>query len=224
MDRARRESRRGTRRQDGRPSAGRRGNSGRRPGFLRWYRVVPAVLLVVTLLVCALPHLMPTTVGRSYYPVSYAQEIEDAAGRYGVDPLLVCAVIKCESGWDSSAVSSVGAQGLMQLMPETAADLVEMGLVDGTAYDATDLTNPTVNIEYGCAYLGFLQKNLSSTQEIIAAYNAGIGTVLSWLEDGGSVPDNISYVETRVYLERVQEAYEGYAQAYPSGIAAASER
>lgn len=224
MDRTRRENRRGTKRQDGRRPRARQGNSGRRPGFLRWYRVVPAVLLVVTLLVCALPHLMPTTVGRSYYPVSYAQEIEDASDRYGVDPLLVCAVIKCESGWDSSAVSSVGAQGLMQLMPETAADLVDMGLVDGAVYDATSLTDPTVNIEYGCAYLGFLQKNLSSNQEVIAAYNAGIGTVLSWLEDGGSVPEDISYVETRVYLERVQEAYEGYAQAYPSGIGAASER
>ncbi len=186
--------------------------------------MVPAVLLVVTLLVCALPKLMPTTVGRSYYPVSYAEEIDAAASRHGVDPLLVCAVIKCESGWDSSAVSSVGAQGLMQLMPETAADLVDMGLVDGAAYDATDLANAAVNIEYGCAYLAFLQNNLSSTEEVIAAYNAGIGTVLAWIEDGGNVPDDISYTETRVYLERVQEAYEGYAAAYPSGIGADSDR
>lgn len=185
---------------------------------------MPAVLLVVTLLVCVLPKLMPTTVGRSYYPVSYAEEINSAADRYGVDPLLVCAVIQCESGWDASAESSAGAQGLMQLMPETAADLADMGLVDGATYSASDLTNPTVNIEYGCAYLAYLEKALSSQEEVIAAYNAGIGTVKSWLAEGGVVPDDISYAETRIYLERVQQAFEGYSETYPSGIGAASER
>ncbi len=190
-----------------------------------WYRVVPALALAATLAVCGLPQALPTTVGRTaVYQVSYADVIEDAAARYGVDPLLVCAVIKCESDWDTQAVSSAGAQGLMQLMPETAVDLVDLRVVDGTAYDASNLTDARTNIEYGCAYLGYLQKNLSSTEEIVAAYNAGIGTVKSWIAEGSSVPNDISYAETRIYLEKVLVAYDGYAAAYPSGIGGVSDR
>ena len=193
--------------------------------FLRWYRVVPMVALVLCLAACGLVWALPTTLGRwALCPVDYASQIEESCERHGVDPMLACAVIKCESSWNASAVSSAGAVGLMQLMPETASDLVEMGLVDGTAWDADNLTDAATSIEFGCAYLGYLTQNLSSTSEIVAAYNAGIGAVSDWVEQGGTIPDDIRYAETRVYLQRVLVAYENYARSYPSGLGEARER
>lgn len=141
--------------------------------------------------------------------------------RHGVDPDLACAVIKCESGWDEDAVSAAGAVGLMQVMPETAASLNSLGIVSKEEYDPVNLAVPEVNIEYGCAYLGYLQDHLSNVSEIVAAYNAGIGTVQGWLSGGGNISEEIEYTETRVYLERVRLAYEGYQRSYPDGITGA---
>ena len=99
-----------------------------------------------------------------------------------------------------------------------------MGLVDGSAWDADNLTDPSTNIEFVCAYLGYLQGRLSSTEEMVAAYNAGIGSVQGWLDEGGVIPDDIAFAETRAYLQKVTLAYEGYQRSYPSGLTDASER
>ena len=185
-------------------------------------RICIAVLLALTLAFSAGLAAAPLEWVRSVaYPVEHVQTIEDAAARHGVDPDLVCAVIKCESGWDEGAVSHAGAVGLMQVMPATAESLNGLGLVSAADYDPAALADPVVNIEYGCAYLGYLQTHLSSLDEVIAAYNAGIGAVQGWLADGGSLPEQIEYAETRAYLERVREAYEGYQRSYPEGITSA---
>lgn len=155
---------------------------------------------------------------RLVYRIDHAALVEDAAQRHGLDPDLVCAIIKCESDWDAGAMSHAGAVGLMQVMPSTAESLAEMGLVDGSVYDPSELTDPATNVEYGCAYLGYLQEHLSSREEIIAAYNAGLAAVQGWIADGGSIPEGIEYEETRTYLERVLAAYEGYRSSYPGGI------
>ena len=187
--------------------------------LLRWYRVIPVVLLALTLALSGGLAAAPLGLVRSIaYPVEHAGAIESASARHSVDPILVCAVIKCESGWDEDAVSRAGAVGLMQVMPSTAESLGDLGLVDATAYDPALLSDPEVNIEYGCAYLGYLQAHLTSLDEVIAAYNAGIGAVQEWLATGASIPEGIEYSETRVYLERVREAYEGYQRSYPEGI------
>lgn len=163
--------------------------------------------------------LTPTSpAGHLIYPVHHAEDIRDSASRHGVDPLLACAVIKCESNWDEGAVSGVGALGLMQVMPETAQDLARMGLVEASAYDPSSLMDPTVNIEYGCAYLGYLQEHLSSEEEVVAAYNAGIGAVQKWVSGGGSITEKIEYPETRAYLDRVLKAYKAYRESYPLGV------
>lgn len=195
----------------------------RRPErFLRWHRVLPVVALAITLIVCGVLAATPTTLGRQlFYPVDHVDEIVAAAERHGVDPELVCAVIKCESGWDEDARSGAGAVGLMQVMPDTALSLNALGIVSADEYDPNALSDPTVNIEYGCAYLGYLQNHLSSLDEIVAAYNAGIGTVQGWIADGGTIPEGIEYAETRAYLERVRSAYDGYQRSYPNGITGA---
>lgn len=178
------------------------------------------MLVGIVVVACVLLAATPTTLARrTLYPVSHARDIQASAERHGMDPLLVAAVIKCESGWDENAQSSAGALGLMQVMPQTSSELVRMGLVDSNAYDPSNLLDPATNIEYGTAYLAFLQKNLSSTDEVIAAYNAGMGKVEEWLAQPGELADNITYTETREYLRRVNEAYQGYRDSYPTGLA-----
>ncbi len=156
-------------------------------GFLRWYRVMPMLAVLITLAICLGLDRGPVTLARTFlYPVSYADQVQGSADRHGVDARLVCAVIKCESGWDSDARSSAGAVGLMQVMPSTADSLAEMGVVDDSVWDPDNLSDPATNIEYGSAYLAYLQENFSSTDEVVAAYNAGIGTVNQWLSEGGA--------------------------------------
>ena len=207
--------RRPTPRRRSRPAARRDRRTER---FARWYRAVPLALLAVTLVMVGVVLATPTSLGRMLHPVHHADQIAAACARHDVDPLLACAVIECESGWDEEAVSPVGAVGLMQVMPDTARSLASQGAVDVATYDPDDLSEPATNIEYGCAYLGYLQEHLSGLEEVIAAYNAGIGAVQGWISEGGTIPEDVEYAETRAYLDRVLAAYEAYQLSYPDGI------
>lgn len=187
----------------------------RRDRFWRWYRTTPILLMLgVGVLSLGLVRL-PGSLMRGYLlPVHHEQQILESSERHGVDPRLVCAIISCESGWDENAVSRAGAVGLMQLMPSTSSELAETGLVDVWRYDPAQLSDPATNIEYGCAYLGQLQGSLGSTDEVIAAYNAGPGSVEEWLAGGGDIAEAISFPETALYLKRVQQSYERYQRLY----------
>jgi len=191
--------------------------------FFRWYRVLPLLLVAFSLALSLGIDYLPTNLVRSlFFPVSYAERIDDASERHGVDPHLVAAIIRCESGWNEGAKSDVGAIGLMQVMPDTAKTIAGMGLVDTNHYDPQNLTDPATNIEYGTALVAYLQSQLSSTDEVIAAYNAGIGTVQGWLQNtsAASIEDAITYPETRHYLNHVREAMRQYEQFYPNGMSA----
>ncbi|EHF03050.1 hypothetical protein HMPREF1008_00091 [Olsenella sp. oral taxon 809 str. F0356] len=191
--------------------------------FFRWFRTIP---ILVMLAVCALTFaadLAPRQVVRQLlFPVSHASQINESSSRHGVDPYLTCAVIKCESGWNADASSSAGAVGLMQLLPATASEMARLGLVDSSRYDPSELTDPATNIEYGTAYLAYLQKALGSRDEVIAAYNAGVGNVQGWLSGGGEISSKIEYAETAAYLVRVNEAYDRYQELYPEGVSDSS--
>jgi hypothetical protein len=112
--------------------------------------------------------------------------VNAASGRYRLDPDLVSSVIKAESGFNVRAVSPKGAQGLMQLMPDTASKL---GVPD--AFD------PQANVEGGTRYLReLLERYNFDLVKALAAYNAGPLRV----EQYGGVPP---YYETRAYVARV---------------------
>lgn len=192
--------------------------------FFRWYRTLPLVLMLCMVLLSVGVNFLPTELVRSlFFPVTYAERIDDAAARYEVDPHLVAAIIRCESGWNDSAQSEAGAVGLMQLMPDTAKTVSGMGVVDTARFNPNNLTDPATNIEYGTALLAYLQTQLETTDEVIAAYNAGLGTVQGWLEAPGSpgIPDAITYPETRHYVDRVNESVRQYAKYYPNGMSEA---
>jgi soluble lytic murein transglycosylase-like protein len=113
--------------------------------------------------------------------------VEDHAARHALDPDLVRAVIRVESGWNPRAVSRKGAMGLMQLMPATAAE-----------YGVADPFNPTENIRAGVAYLRRLIDRFDGRMELaLAAYNAGPGAVEKY---NRTVPP---YRETRAYVKRI---------------------
>jgi soluble lytic murein transglycosylase-like protein len=116
--------------------------------------------------------------------------VEQAAAQYGVDPLLVHAVIEVESSYNPFAVSPKGATGLMQLMEATARRL---GVANRFA--------PQQNIDAGVRYLKYLQGLFPDERLALAAYNAGEGAVIRH----NRIPP---YEETRTYVERVRRRYE----------------
>ena len=191
----------------------------RRVHFLAWYRVLPLLIVFAFGAFSWVYAYAPAPLFRLLYPLDYEEQILESATAHGVDPYLVSAVIDTESGWDASALSNRGACGLMQLMPETAHDMVAKGLVDGSRYDADDLTDPETNIEIGCAYLSYLTSYFNgATDHAVAAYNAGMGNVDSWTSEGADLEDAITFPETQAYLARVTSAHDRYQQLYPEAF------
>ena len=178
------------------------------------------ILAVAIIAFITIPIAMPLLSNAYLYPVSHNGDIAASSQRHGIDPYLVCAIIRCESGWNAEAVSDAGAQGLMQIMPETAQTMVTFGLVDPERFPADDLSNPAVNIEYGCACLEHLSGEFATVEQVIAAYNAGLGPVRIWAANaesaGSPFVDAIEYKETRAYVTRVLVSLEGYRNSYPS--------
>lgn len=191
----------------------------RRGSFLRWYRVFPLTVVLIFGLVSFAFAFAPSLLFKSMYPLRYEDEITASAATHGVDPYLVAAVIRSESSWDPEASSHQGARGLMQLMPETAQDMVAKGLVDGKRYSYENLEDPTVNIEYGCAYLSYLLTCFNgATDRAIAAYNAGMGNVDGWAKQDKLLHNAITFPETQAYLVRVNMAKARYQELYPQAF------
>jgi soluble lytic murein transglycosylase-like protein len=127
---------------------------------------------------------------------SFQSEIQRAAVSNGVDSALIRAIIHAESAYQVDAVSPKGAQGLMQLMPQTARML-----------QVNDAFNPASNIDGGARYLADLLDLFGGDVTLAAAaYNAGPGAV----EKYGGVPP---YEETREYVRRINILNRRYSEA-----------
>jgi soluble lytic murein transglycosylase len=169
---------------------------------------------------------VPDWYARTTYPLEYASAIRASARRNGLDPALVAAVIYSESRFNAQARSSRGAVGLMQLLPETAAQIArETG---GVAFVPADLDDPRVNIRYGCYYLRTVFDLFGGDRvAAIAAYNAGAGAVGEWEAAARAAGHplrvaDIPYAETRAYVTSVLEARKVYRQTYGGRLPGAS--
>ncbi|MET0406508.1 MAG: lytic transglycosylase domain-containing protein [Cystobacter sp.] len=100
-----------------------------------------------------------------------AMAIVREARRNGLDPLLVVAVIHCESSFNNYAVSGVGAMGLMQVMPDTGSYLADKAGFKLQRH--SNLFDSELNIELGTAYLANLIERFGSPERALVAYNAG---------------------------------------------------
>ena len=130
--------------------------------------------------------------------VPYHEQIDKIGVRYQVDPNLIKAVIRAESSFNRYAVSSQGAKGLMQLMPETAREM-----------KVDDPFNPNQNIEGGTRYLRTLMDTFNGNLTLtLAAYNAG-PTLVKRVNRIPRIPETINYVK------RVLSHYKGYSNGQP---------
>ena len=158
----------------------------------------------------------PGVIGQRY-PMEYEALIRARAAENGLDPALPAAVILAESDYRSEAVSVANAQGLMQLLPDTARWIA--GKFDED-YAEGCLFVPEVNVKYGCWYLGFLMRRFNGDMtNAVAAYHAGQGRVDEWLANPEYSPDGVALSTipsdaTRTYVTRVLMYYEKYQALY----------
>lgn len=183
-------------------------------------KIVPiaALLLAVLGLAFLWQHIFRERFLKIEYPVRYKSYVEKYSAQYGVDPWLVYAVIKNESGFDVTARSSIGAMGLMQLTPDTF-EWAQSLAGDTVKIDDSRLYDPETNIQYGILVLSALSGQFSRTETTVAAYHAGQGNVRKWLADPACSPDGrtltyIPFANTRVYVRRVMQTEKIYRQLY----------
>ncbi|MNE39724.1 Soluble lytic murein transglycosylase precursor [compost metagenome] len=154
------------------------------------------------------------------YPVYYKADIKASASNYGLEPQLVAAIIRSESNYQTGRESRKGALGLMQIMPDTAAWVVQKAGFREVTEDML-LHRADVSIEVGTWYLHSLHKQFDHNSiAVIAAYNAGPGNVRKWMDSGvwDGTQDTISQIpfgETRHYIQRVIYYYNKYKDLYP---------
>lgn len=154
----------------------------------------------------------------SRYPMTYAPEIRAAAAEFSLDPAYVASVVLAESSFDAEAVSSVGAIGLMQIMPDTGEWIA--GKLEDEPFDVQRLYQPEVNLRYGCWYLRFLLDRYDGDMYTAStAYHQGQGRVDQWLEDpeyseDGRTLTAISSAVTDTYVNRIMESYAHYQELY----------
>lgn len=153
------------------------------------------------------------------YPRDYSQYVEKAAKDYELEPSLIYAVIRTESGFDANAHSDAGACGIMQVMPSSFEWLQQIRNCEGT-YTEDDLYNPEICIDYGSYLLKYFLDYYGTETSAIAAYNAGF-VVSEWLEDSNYSTDGVTlidipYPETKEYVKRVTDSKEKYIELYYS--------
>ncbi len=174
-------------------------------------------ILVILLVVGIIAILdVPKQIQKIIYKKEYVEEVEKYSQQYQVDANLIYAVIKAESNFNPNAKSNKNAIGLMQLMEDTAKDIlkrVDLKITDSELRDK--LYEADVNINLGTKYLAVLLERYKNVEIAVTAYNAGIGTVDNWIEKGiikddGSDVENIPYKETNNYVRKILRDYKIY--------------
>lgn len=164
-------------------------------------RCVSLLLFVLTVLIFLLSF-------RSIYPIKYKEIIVEYSERYDIPPELISSIINAESGFDKDSVSSVGAVGLMQVLPSTATEISNK-----FGYSEYDLYNPRTNIEFGCYYLRYLL-NIYNQDVVysLCAYNAGLNNVKYW-DFKGDI-EKIPVNQTKNYVKKIVKNIQVYKVFY----------
>ncbi|MGE0172360.1 MAG: transglycosylase SLT domain-containing protein [Oligoflexales bacterium] len=162
---------------------------------------------------------IPDRIGSLEYPLMYQEEVETLAEAAGLDPFLIYSVIKAESSFNVNAYSSVGATGLMQIMPYTGLKIANLL---GQEFSPLQLKDPQVSLAYGIYYLKKLTDYFDGNFALaLAAYNAGPDSVKAWVRScsGCSTDEfveSITFKETRLYVKKIYSFYTRYSEIYDS--------
>jgi len=179
----------------------------------KWWLAVPALLLAALLLFLLRPKLEEIE-QELFYPLHYFELIDGTAQEHGLDTALLMGLVFTESSFDPQAVSSVGARGLTQIMPETFEWLLGK---TGESLSLDALFEPEISLRYGALLLRLLLDEFTLPETALAAYHAGRGRVNQWLRDPSLSPDgrtlaHIPSNDTRHYVNKVMKAYAKYGQ------------
>lgn len=174
------------------------------------------VILILIAVFATLAVLCVDDIEKIFYQREFTEYVTKYSNEFDVPEALIYAVIRTESGFDPEARSSVGAIGLMQLMPDTLDWLSR--LLDEEA-PTGEITDPETNIKYGTYYLRYLCDRFGNLDTALAAYNAGHGRVASWLtnkeySDDGITLKSIPFEETKNYVNKVTSDYNTYKKLY----------
>ncbi len=159
----------------------------------------------------------PPYIARMRYPAYYLDVMQDMSARRNVDPLLMYALIRHESLFNTYATAAADEKGLTQVVPPTAQYIAEQ--LQWANYQHSDLFRPHAGIEFGGFYL---QEQLrlfdGNVIPSLAAYNAGPGRAIDWNRLSGGDPDQfmsaITIDSTRLYVERIYSHYNIYRVLY----------
>ncbi|GAA0177374.1 lytic transglycosylase domain-containing protein [Clostridium sediminicola] len=180
---------------------------------MKFLRKIILILLLIIILLIGIRY-----IAKQFYPMKYQDYVMKYSKAYEVDPFFIYAVIKAESNFKESALSSKGASGLMQITPSTARWAADV--MGKTEYTDDILFRPEFNIEMGCWYINNLRNEFGNNNKLIlAAYNGGRGNVKKWLsnkaysKDGKNL-DNIPFGETDKYIKKVEVNYNIYKYLY----------
>jgi len=204
---------RGSRRAGSRTTAARgrtRASTARLARIRRW--VLIGIALICAAVAFGVSRLdFGETIQELTLPLRHDDIIRQQAKEKGVPADLIAAVIYKESKFQDQT-STAGARGLMQITPDTA-DTIE-NLSGGETFVYEDLANPDLNIRYGTFYLRHLLDRFEGNEvAALAAYNAGPEQAAAW---GGAdlEADQISFAETRDYVDEVLEKRNAYRETY----------
>jgi len=160
----------------------------------------------------------PPFVARLAYPTYYDDLVLQNAQESGIEPLLLFALIRQESAFESLATSYASAHGLMQVIPDTGAQIAAQ-LGWPADYETSDLYLPHVSLRFGTYYLAQQRDRFDGRIDVaLAGYNGGPFNAARWLEDAGDDPDLflelITLREPRLYIQRIREHLEIYRTLY----------
>ena len=160
------------------------------------------------------------------YPFAYREQVEAMAAAAEVDPFLLLSLMRAESVYDPKARSSVGARGLMQIMPFTAVRIARM--MQDTEFQLNELHQPEVNIGYASFYVKKLTDYYKgNTMMAVAAYNGGPAPVDKWIAQFGDLEldefiETIPFRETRRYVKSVFRNFNNYKHIWQQSKALAA--
>ena len=171
---------------------------------------ISVIILIIILAIIGTNKLMIKTL----YKKEYSEYVSRYSQEYNVNENLIYALIKAESNFNADAVSNKNAQGLMQLMYSTAEEVASKIDIELTE---DNILEPEININIGTKYISILLEKYNCVEVALAAYNAGIGNVDKWIENGviksdGSDIENIPFKETNTYVRKILRDYKIYSE------------